>query len=199
MSFLDIRLGDRQKVRRICGGPSLFAKEQNNWGANLSTALLLECLTKGKFMDFAGLAALLAIPAGLIASSSGLWRERSLFQRWERMNNILDKKSLEGAPRKMVENARDHLAERMATNELTPRHTELLIAASLAFALGVGIILWITFDPSWKSHPELGWARIVGWISYGVGLVIFMLRAMLKTSWLSKHRGTNYLRTNVFL
>lgn len=151
-------------------------------------------------MDLAGLAALLAVPTGVIAAIASPIRERGLVARLQRIEKLLSEGTVAGRQRRMLENARDHLAERIAVAELQPRLVEFIWLGIVLLATGVGIGAWTMLDHTFDLDPLTPSYRVVGWTTYGLGLALFSARAIWRSLWISKNRNSDYARNErVFL
>lgn len=151
-------------------------------------------------MDLAGLAALLAVPAGVIAAIASPIRERGLVARLQRIEKLLAEGTVAGRQRRMLENARNHLAERIAVGELQPRLVELVWVGIVLLVLGVGLGAWTMLDHTFDLDPLTHGYRVIGWIAYVLGLALFSARAIWRSLWISNNRDSDYARNErVFL
>lgn len=146
-------------------------------------------------MDIAGLAALLALPAGLITALSGI-RERSLFARLERVEKVLKDGSVWGEERTMLRNARDHLAERIALGELQPKLWSLYVLGFTLLLGSIAYFAWIGFDPFWANSEDQQSLQRLGWLLYAAGGATLVTALIWKAIWQKKARPNQYRRAS---
>ncbi|UFU14622.1 hypothetical protein LQK89_02670 [Curtobacterium sp. C1] len=149
-------------------------------------------------MDLTGLAAILALPAAFIVAVAGVARERTLFKRWERTEKMLAEGSLHSDQKQMIENARDHLAERIAVLELQPRMYELLAGALILGAFGLFLVLALFSDQDANPWGNRGFFEGLGWVLYWLACIAITARSIARAHWVGKNRPRNYRRPNYF-
>jgi len=145
-------------------------------------------------MDLAGLAALLAIPIAAISAFAGPLKDRGLVARLQRIEKVLDEGTAAGLQRAMLENARDHLVERIAVAELRPRHVSGYISVACFITLGVLVVALVAFgvDGADKNPVNLR----IGFGCYFLGLAIWMVISIAQHWWLVTNRTNGYRRDN---
>ncbi|WP_156364193.1 hypothetical protein [Curtobacterium sp. Leaf261] len=97
----------------------------------------------------------------------------------------------------MLENSRNHLAERVAIAELAPHLIGGYAIAAAMIVMGVGLNIWILVDDSWVDNGTTTFGHWTAWSAYGLGLVGAVTLAVLRANWIDRHRADAYDRSGI--